>query len=714
MDLPDSTGTTPVDEGTPVHPSVSARGAGVRRRLVIDKPDYTEACRGLRQVLWLVLIAGTTSCTSVTPQPLHEPSFVDQLPQEPVVLEDDQGKAVAIYLVQGRSAPSLSGRRPRSAEALEVVRNFVGRESARLGLDSAGDLLDLIVERHNSPNQEPGALPESERRAEMAESLPTSRAETFGFAQTHAGVRVLGRSLNAVFVDDRLRMVSGTILPRSRIGKTLDALLEKPRLAYAESLRVATADCRQFDPEIQKTAGIAGQLHFDPESGRLLYLFYCDDQIRGVDGISGQLAFKETMGAQQWIPYPGGVDVRSVALGTPQSAANMAGHSWIPERTAVYQPGGIQVRSATLVDFRYVGAGLCDFSLSVNDLWHDRHSQRPFPSTFIPERSDNVPVTERGWCNQPNVVFDDITSVQFDAQIAHERLSTAARHALWQPGLRLLRWNGGSDDSAVKVQVHRAPADVLIHLFDPCNGAPGYYMWMEHRICLWSRDRRFNAWHTPLHEYGHYINHVYGWHHGLLPNSCDQHAAHEGMADAHVLNFEHFKYNPLGNLSETEITGLFITGPGDGMQRCHVSGAPCVAPQVNDINLFVDASNVACPGVSWPTVGEAYFKGMAIPQVMWKLLNNRVCVSSICTQGINIRRIAGWTGGTAPLSNRQVATAAREAFTLTMSTHPGSPAQALVTLKYLIFVLHGWRFSAAEWGRVSLAFSQNGVTFLSL
>ncbi|MFC1611903.1 hypothetical protein ACFL6C_13150, partial [Myxococcota bacterium] len=160
----------------------------------------------------------------------------------------------------------------------------------------------------------------------------------------------------------------------------------------------------------------------------------------------------------------------------------------------------------------------------------------------------------------------------------------------------------------------------------------------------------------------------------------------------------HWRYDPFTG-DDDDFDYLYIAGPGPTLCR----NDHCPQPLDDDGRMVQ---------VDWlPTDEfEAYWKAVAIPQVMWKLLNNRVCDFSeeeACTMS-NVEKIESYSFC---LTGDEVADIARQDFTHAMKTlaDPYTTDEFLTRWLDKIQTYHFFYFCYAGRANVLEVFAQHGV-----
>jgi hypothetical protein len=195
----------------------------------------------------------------------------------------------------------------------------------------------------------------------------------------------------------------------------------------------------------------------------------------------------------------------------------------------------------------------------------------------------------------------------------------------------------------------------------------------------------------PLHEYGHYTHHMYGF---WPPGGEVRLGAAEGIADALALSFAERLHN------EVPTNATFLdpcTEPGEcagGNRACWFS--PHSAAEYHNVYAY-------CPN-RWAC-------GLPVPELMYKFLHNRVCSSwtpsCVPSEIAQYDRVNYVKYELAGRIGRQALSHAM----LTVSRNDPSAAEVLTNM--LDWIVFNWWvevLTPSEKVMVELAFSQHGVT----
>ncbi len=264
----------------------------------------------------------------------------------------------------------------------------------------------------------------------------------------------------------------------------------------------------------------------------------------------------------------------------------------------------------------------------------------PFPATYSQNNSVFAATSFTG-------ADSYTTTLKALGQVAHERIGGVASRVAndWAIGLWAYRYPSNNDSLRVYV---------WNDVDSRCgSGAPGSFTPSTEDICLnFGFSPGFDWSRTPMHEYGHYLHHSYG----LGSSSCDEKAVTEGLADALSISLEWARQNPTPGHSR------FITGLG--FARSYSLGAS---------QGVTTNGNFATMGMNCSHHNDnKYAKGMAISQVLWKLLNNRFCDyrSGSCT----------YRNVIPDMTYAQTAQVARQTLTITMDDTGGeAPIREFMT-----------------------------------
>ncbi|MFC1610637.1 hypothetical protein ACFL6C_06750 [Myxococcota bacterium] len=534
-------------------------------------------------------------------------------------------------------------RDPKSdEEMLHDFKAFLQTHWRAFRLDSPSDVGELEVARvlRVSP-------PDTEELTSSARSIPT---EIVRLRQFVDHIPLMDQGVVVTFINGDIRFVDGFLVPASHVRNMFGGNLDQPTVSPSTAMEVVVARCAPVDVELHRMTGDVPTI--DPVLGRFAYAFQCGDIVHLVDAVTADV-YSSFSTVLPWVKHPSGATVKSVANGSTFSGHDDQQNAWLPNHE--YEPSQSNF-PGVLVDYINYGGYWCPFRYAYGG---GTYSQPPFPSV-----SD-------GWgtlwvwgdCSDGYPGFDETSTPYFDYQTVYQRLNNAARHTIWQSNLKLWGW---TDEVAPDYTEHYLYTYVYYSgnacLLDG-DPVPGRFATGSpyNTICLDSGNYYYTPYYVPLHEYGHYIHHSYG----LWDNPCQinkECAVMEGVADTLAISFEHFRYNPLVG-SDANIDTLFRNGPGKGPCHDHDQcGWAC--PSLDGSGGFCRVE--VTDGCTYPNeMYCAYQMGLAISQLMWKLLTNRMCISADCPGSVpSIQKIEPYSYY---LTNAGVAAAGREAFTLAMA-----------------------------------------------
>lgn len=307
-----------------------------------------------------------------------------------------------------------------------------------------------------------------------------------------------------------------------------------------------------------------------------------------------------------------------------------------------------------------------------------------------------------GSCTQPWVDFTRSTVYpRVVPQTGYLRLHQTAVFTFTDPVFRMGTYVRERDpDERVRLEI------VSDHTADQCglDSSPrNYYNWLTERICINADNQRdasgnllrpVNPWREFVHEYGHFIQDMYGQNAGIPHRYCQFWAAHEGMADAYLVNAEHYRHNPHTSANqaagdyEQNVSFLFAQrGVGPGLVRQALDfGLPARAPHTRTEDQVMQAIST-CSEHGIPGKSLFYHHGMVISQMLWKLLNNRTCAWAVMDRcgdnesSLNKRCCHDPQRIFVGVSNASVAAFGRGAFTMALAVGPRSPWQAVMSMR---------------------------------
>ncbi|MFC1610398.1 hypothetical protein ACFL6C_05525 [Myxococcota bacterium] len=515
------------------------------------------------------------------------------------------------------------------------------------------------------------------------------------------GIPVIDQNLIVTFVNGDLRFVDGFLFPETHIREIAGANLRGQVTSYSTAGASVAALCPSLDIDglaesVDSEAGVDSLLtgtraEVDPFAGRLAYTFPCDGTLYFVDAVTAEV-YSSLITTNYWSKHSG-VTVKSVRDGGTFSPP--ATGPWFPIQFGGdnYPPAQMALHNYVLVDYEYSGWG-CRFRYTYGG-GSSGQSEPPFPAT---QTASGNNVIVYGDCTDGWSGTWLSTDPNFEYQTVHHKLATAARHTAWQNDLSLWKWWPPIDSDYLRVAVHDDPGE------QACEGHNGRveetYEWPYNTVvmCLNSAHDDYHRHFIPLHEYGHVIQRSYNL---KYHSNNDELAVLEGVADALAVGFEHWRYNPLAVGSAADIDGLYSNGPGDGACRPHhVTGEAC--PNTPHLDLVVGV-HYQCSGTECP-----YTKGLAISQIMWKLLNNRLCYfQPECNIG-DVEKIEPYSW---VLTDTQVARYARQNFTRAM-VNMGSvydTEEFLTRMLDYFEIYYEEDFSTTGWARLETAFFQHSV-----
>ena len=544
-----------------------------------------------------------------------------------------EGDAIGITIPSGQGRLAKGNR-------FAAVRELLSDVGHNFGVKGSADLLEMRLVR--------------ELEVAAPTDLVGAERAMVRVAQAHSGVEVLDGELTLTFLDGRLHQVVGAPLSLERIGPAIDRLLAEP-----------PGDVRAFEGALGAGCRATSERPaYDAERDRLVHVVDCAELTYIVDAHDGAVLSSASR-TRQYAPHQNGVSVTTVADGTTNAVT-----PWFPVATA--SPGVVQHHGEVIDSEPRPGSATnCNYRMTYNG------EPSTFPFANYHDSALGL-LYLSGSCSAGGSTFTNTTDPNFEWQVAFDKIGGAARHAIWQPSLKLF---------AQYWPAETAPLNVVVSASDPssCGGAWGKYTPSTRTICLAASLNGYNHWRTPLHEYAHYVQDMYNFDEYT---TFEEKALAEGLADALALSFEHFRYNPLPSLDAAQTDQLFARGPGNGLKAC--IGMNCVTAAPTSSTSYVNK----------PPTGAPYHEGMALSQILWSLLNNRRCSGSGCSTPQRILT-------TSP--DETMATIARDALIWTIVTSGSNPKRAEFVERWedCILSIYPGYFDSAATGRLRAVFTRH-------
>jgi hypothetical protein len=489
-------------------------------------------------------------------------------------------------------------------------------------------------------------------------------------------------ALSLSFVGARLTYVGGRVWSLSGLASALGSTAGAPTVAYGIAKAAASVGCGQFY-ELSP-----GQLWINAGARLKFYRFGCGNDYLDWNAVTNQEARRSSALLEQW----------------SQTSANVRAHA-NGSRLSLWMNasgGGSSVQTATFptrMDARTVSGG-CEYRLTIAS-GSGSSSAAPTPKTRA--MVGVPPFVSMGTYHYPGVrtcpvsgtssapfQADPVTSpLEFWAQTYHVQVERAALFARRDVVTGLFASLQAFDNDRLTLDTNTGAA---------CGGG-GWYFPFDTRICLPGNNGGANtrdAWGSALHEYGHYIHDEY--------EMGGPSMIREGVADALSISVLHrLKGLASGNFvdqfSAAERTTLLTTDVGLN-RRCLSNGTGPLASVRTTASgglVTVGVGRNEVPGCN------NYYSGMVLSQLMWKLINNRVCAGALTGSCSTI-----WTIG----SEARLPFLARKAFTLAIAN-----SSADNTIQFAV----NWRanlrallsaeglLDATTASRVNLVFAENGL-----
>jgi hypothetical protein len=493
-------------------------------------------------------------------------------------------------------------------------------------------------------------------------------------------------TVTASFANGQLSSVSGTIHAKSTLERRFGDIIKKRRFRSgkeAESMAIKHLSQKLAKkPDVKVTSRLALDLYND----KLAYLIDANEYRVFIDAETGKPYHDETKRSEWWWKLWYNEDKAKVrSFNLPANRAYFVKNG----QKRDFEDGAVD-RNRRFLPWR------CHFRTSYGAAKGTTHliSRFPFPSTYLYRSDGNHGVLVRtGSCWENNALTAD-SGADFWVQNTHYRISTAARYAARNWSMHLF---------ADWTPEQAWPLHVELHYQDGTGG--GAYIphgaTQESTIVLGRSDNpEFDAcgWlgrFLPIHEYSHYITHMYKF---LPGGTCQREAVKEGLADALAVSFA-AKHDPTFVTAETFKTPI----SGAGARPWWLT--PTAENQLRQISA---------PCTNY------YDSGLAIAQLVYKFLNNRICISFDQTGCVAQEMISTPSGcsvchkGETPVQALGITReAVRDAMTYAMNVISPSDATVELVLKtmYRYIETYYWNVIQApeDRQRVRLAFTQHGV-----
>lgn len=481
------------------------------------------------------------------------------------------------------------------------------------------------------------------------------------------GLIAVDHPVTLTFFMGNLRAFEGRVLPRAATLAAAQALLASTPLDYQTVRATAKSQCTG------EFRDIAAESEFvDFGRGHRYFAFGCGEIGQRCSSIAGTLLLTYSFNSLDWPQFLPSAPTAGIALAdkTSPNARQWMNTNWISYNS---EP---QATFQTRVDRKNPAVAPCEFRTSISSN-SGNESAWGWPTLRLNDNANIYNVT--GNCTTAVGALDRSTAAAGGAAyrvqtawIQLERSADIARRDLEAGLFRTFRTERNTFTSKAYTNTPGA-----------CWGNSGVYNRVAEFLCL-NTDTMRNRWGTAIHEYGHYIQdelETIGDLQACLDCGCN--AWVEGSADALNVSILHRIYAQVFTYTEAERDLLFRNGPGLSRSGFRASHQP-----------YVQLSS---------TCGNAYAKGMIYSQILWKLINNRLCTSFVNNACVGTQTISQ-SVDPVPRAGRRALSAALGSATPYLQA---SLRQWLGGTLWLLIA--GNAASITELNRVRTAFSEHGV-----